>query len=509
LPQKVTARRGPQRSSGQKRWGCLLPQSRARSTSTNRRPEGFGGATPGTTREPADLRPQAVRSRIPLEATPDGEPLSKFDRKQDGDGSAHLRRGCGPAVTERGRPASRTLERNWVDGSLSRSRRSPRFCGQDVSTRPTNKGGLRAPRVLKGVQTNWMVGGSGAARSNGMNIPPLHHAVVGHRPPSAARESSATADFAVVRGVLFSVRLPHHLKLPTIPQRATGNPVFPGCATTRVVDVVHAHRPRPRRTPGPRHPTLPRRPRRRQRSRFQQLDGLSLAGLVVLRQAHRVPEAEARPVLGGFQIGWIPLRGSSGPTNGCGSRHDSWHALERKHIPRGPPSTYYYGRHLSGASPPDYHGLHSLAEVRANGTNICLRDRLPAHRHDVADPRRSTRRKMLRRLTFDEKVAYQGAARGQRDQDAGSRPHVVRTGRRGEVRRSSARAARHPGQRFGSRPAPSDSTRPVQEADPKNSSVRAAGCKLPVLCIRGKHFGILCIPRIWAARKIGQPREKR
>ena len=97
------------------------------------------------------------------------------------------------------------------------------------------------------------------------------------------------------------------------------------------------------------------------------------------------------------QIGWIPYALERADT--VWDQHDSWqHSKER--IPE-PPSTYYYGR-IFGCFTADHHGLHSLRRGR-RGQHL-LRDRLPAHRHDVADTRRSTSEKML--ADFDDDVAY-------------------------------------------------------------------------------------------------------
>ena len=89
-----------------------------------------------------------------------------------------------------------------------------------------------------------------------------------------------------MRAFCFS-ELPHHLKLPTI-HSGGWDPVFDGVQRHRR-DAVHAHRfvvDEPGR--------VARRARRRRRhARVQQLDGVARR-LVVLGQAHRVPEAEAR-----------------------------------------------------------------------------------------------------------------------------------------------------------------------------------------------------------------------
>ena len=113
------------------------------------------------------------------------------------------------------------------------------------------------------------------------------------------------------------------------------------------------------------------------------------------------------------QIGWIPYALERADT--VWEQHDSWqHSKEL--IPE-PPSTYYYGR-IFGCFTADRHGLHSLDRGR-RGQHL-LRDRLPAHRHHVAELAR-VRREDARRLRRRRRL--QGAAR-QRDPDARARPHL-------------------------------------------------------------------------------------
>ena len=103
--------------------------------------------------------------------------------------------------------------------------------------------------------------------------------------------------------------------------------------------------------------------------------------------------------------------------------HDAWqHSKEL--IPE-PPSTYYYGR-IFGCFTADRVGLGE-PRPRRPGQHL-LRDRLPAHRHDVAGVE-AVRRGDGRGLRARRGDHLQGAAR-QRHPDARTRSGLTRSGRR-------------------------------------------------------------------------------
>ena len=113
------------------------------------------------------------------------------------------------------------------------------------------------------------------------------------------------------------------------------------------------------------------------------------------------------------QIGWIPY--ALERADNVWEFHSSW-TKAKETIPE-PPSTYYRGR-IFGCFTNDAHGID--VDRRGRRRQHLLRDRLPAHRHDVAVRARGGR--------ADDRVAHrraalQGAAR-QRDPDARSRPRL-------------------------------------------------------------------------------------
>ena len=228
---------------------------------------------------------------IPLEATPDGD-VSQVRPHEDGDGPRSPTTRCAPAATTATR-ASTTWTLNWADGSLPFPT-FPRFCGQTFYEADDKELGLAC---VQGVQR---LDGRGVVRAVGwLNIPlclmPLWDV-----------ELAAAGDPAQRRSRRARVLLQRAAPPPEAaddPQRRLG-PGVPGVQRHRR-DAVHAHRlvvDEPGR--------VARRARRRRRhARVQQLDGVARR-LAVLRQAHPVPEAEARVLRGPDRLD--PLRARAG-----------------------------------------------------------------------------------------------------------------------------------------------------------------------------------------------------
>ena len=259
------------------------------------------------------------------------------------------------------------FELNWVDGSLPFPT-FPRFCGQTFYEADDKELGLACVKAYN----DWMVE-EWCGPSGGMNIPlcimPLWDVEL------AAAEIQRNADRGV-RAFCFS-ELPHHLKLPTI-HSGDWDPVFQVCNDTGVTLCMHIGSSSTNPAASPDAPggvggTLA----------FNN-SMASLADWLFSGKLIEFPKLKLAYSEG--QIGWIPYALERADT--VWDQHDSWqHSKER--IPE-PPSTYYYGR-IFGCFTADHHGLHSLRRGR-RGQHL-LRDRLPAHRHDVARHPRSTSRR--------------------------------------------------------------------------------------------------------------------
>ena len=186
---------------------------------------------------------------------------------------------------------------------------------------------------------------------------------------------------------------------------------------------VHAHRVVVDEPGG-----VTRRARRRRRhARVQQLDG-EPRRLAVLGEAHRVPEAQARV-----------LRGSD--------RLDSVRARARRHRVGAPRLVAAFeGAHPRAAVElllrTRLRLLHrrlprSALALRGRRGQHLLRDRLPAHRHDVAERRRSTRRRCSPTSTTTSRTRCCAATRSRCSSSTAS-------DRRGRLRRSFRSSSRHP-----------------------------------------------------------------
>ena len=241
-------------------------------------------------RGPAHLRAQAVR-RDPARGDARRRPL-EVRPHEDGDDARSPTTRCARAATTATR-ASRTSSSTGPTARC-RSRRS-RASAARRSTRADDKElGLACVKAYN----DWMVE-EWCAPSGGVNIPlcimPLWDVEL------AAAEIQRNADRGV-RAFCFS-ELPAPPEAADDPQRRLG-PGVPGVQRHRR-DAVHAHRlvvDEPGR--------VARRARRRRRhARVQQLDGVARR-LVVLGQAHRVPEAEARVLRGPDRLD--PVRARAG-----------------------------------------------------------------------------------------------------------------------------------------------------------------------------------------------------
>ena len=332
---------------------------------------------------------------IPLDATPDGD-LSKFDPSKmvmTAMTYDEMRPGCYDRDAR-----VKDFALNWVDGSLPFPT-FPRFCGQTFIRDPRPRS--RA-RVREGLQR---LDGRGVVCAVGWRQhPALHHAAVGRRARGrgdpAQRRSRARA-----RSASASCPTASACRRSTAPQ---WDPVFQVCNDTGVTLCMHIGSSST--DPAVSHTTRTRGGGRH--ARVQQLDGVACR-LVVLGQAHQVPEAEARVLRRPDRLD--PVRRSSGPTP-CGTSTRRGRS-RRQRIPE-PPSTYYYGR-IFGCFTADHHGLHSLAEVGED--NICFETDYP-HTDTTWPNSKEYIEKML--ADFDDEVCYK-VLRGERDQDVGARPEVT------------------------------------------------------------------------------------
>ena len=256
-------------------------------------------------------------------------------------------------------------------------------------------------RVREGVQR---LDGRGVVRAVGRREhPAVHHAAVGRR--ARGRRDPAQRGSRRARVLLQRDAAPP--RAADDPQRARGTRCS-RCATTpasRCACTSARRRPTPRR-----HPTRRAASAARSRSttRWRRSADWLFSGKLIQFPKLKLAYSEG-------QIGWIPYALERADT--VWDKHDAWQK-SKELIPE-PPSSYYYGR-IFGCFTADHHGLHSLGGGR-RGQHL-LRDRLPAHRHDVAELE-GVHREDARRLRRRRRV--QGAAR-QRDQDAGARPRLER-----------------------------------------------------------------------------------
>ena len=329
---------------------------------------------------------------IPLEATPGGDVSSSTASKMLMTAVTYdeMRPGCYDRDAR-----IKDFELNWIDGSLPFPT-FPRFCGQTFYEGDDKDLGLACVKAYN----DWMVE-EWCEPSGGLNIPlcliPLWDVEL------AAAETQRNADRGV-RAICFS-ELPHHLKLPTI-HTGDWDPLFQVCNDTGVTLCMHIGSSSTNPAASPDAPggvggTLA----------FNN-SMASLADWLFSGQAHPVPEAEARVLRGPDRLD--PLRARAG-RHGVGAARQL--AAVEGEDPRAAVDLLLR---------PDLRLLHrrppraALARRSRRGQHL-LRDRLPAHRHDVAELE-GVRREDARRLRRRHRL--QGAA-GQRDQDAGARPRLI------------------------------------------------------------------------------------
>ena len=207
------------------------------------------------------------------------------------------------------------------------------------------------------------------------------------------------------RAVCFS-EIPPHLGLPSI-HTGYWDPLFAVCQETRTALCMHIGSSSKMPAASPDAP-----PSTDIMLSFNN-SMASLADFIFSGVLVRFPELKLAYSEG--QIGWIPY--ALERADNVWEYHSSW-TKAKETIPE-PPSTYYRGR-IFGCFTNDVHGLASIDAGR--GGQRLLRDRLPAHGHDVAVRARGGRTDDRR---ADRRAALQGPAR-QRDQDARSRPRLSR-----------------------------------------------------------------------------------
>ena len=285
------------------------------------------------------------------------------------------------------------LALNWTDGSLPFPT-FPRFCGQTFYEGEDKELGLAC------AYNDWMVE-EWCGPSGGVNIPlcliPLWDVELAG--PETVRNAQRG-----VRAICFS-ELPHHLKLPTI-HSGYWDPLFQVCNDWGVTVCMHIGSSSTNPMASPDAPAGAGAMIAFNNSMA------SLADWLFSRKLIEFPKLKIAYSEG--QIGWIPYALERADT--IWEQHDSWQR-SKKILPE-PPSTYYYGGlRLLHRGPP----RAVLARVRRAGQHL-LRDRLSAHRHDVA-ALEGLRREDAHRLR--PRRGVQGPAR-KRDQDAGARPRLVR-----------------------------------------------------------------------------------
>ena len=281
---------------------------------------------------------------IPLSATPDGDVVDVRPHGDDDD-RGHLRRDA-PRLLRPRRRASRTSSST---GSTARCRsRRSRASAARRSTRPTTRSSRsRACEAYN----DWMVE-EWCEPSGGVNIPlclmPLWDVEL------AVEEIQRNAARGV-RAFCFS-ELPTRLDLPSI-HTGYWDPVFAVCNDTGVTLCMHIGSSSTDPAASPDAPAG-----RRRHARVQQLDGVARR-LAVLREAHAVPEAEARVLRGPDRLD--PVRARAG-RHGVGAARRAG-STRRSCIPE-PPSTYYYGR-IFGCFTADRHGLANRSTRSARTTS--------------------------------------------------------------------------------------------------------------------------------------------
>ena len=290
-------------------------------------------------------------------ATPGGD-VEKFDRTTmtmtavtyDG-----MRDGCYDRDAR-----VKDFELNWVDGSLPFPT-FPRFCGQTFFEANDKELALAC---VEGLQR---LDGRGVVRAvRRHEHPALPHAALGRRPRGRAR-SSATRHGVCARSASASSRPASTCRAST---PVTGTRCSP-CATTpasRCACTSVRRRPTPRR-----HPTRPRASAARSRSttRWRRSPTGCSAGKLIEFPKLKLAYSEG-------QIGWIPYALERADT--VWDQHDAWQ--HSKEIDPGAAVDLLLRPHLRLL----HRGPRRSQQPRhGRCRQHLLRDRLPPHRHDVAE----------------------------------------------------------------------------------------------------------------------------
>ena len=352
LPEKYREK-GPRIE--RKRWGTFEHKAGAR-VREPRGPERAVGRRAGTSRTGSSTCTSGS-SRSRSRRTPDGD-VSRVRPHEDGDGSASPTTRCAPAATTATRAST-----TWSStGSTARCRsRRSRASAARPSTRPTTRSS--ASRASRRTTTGWSR--SGARRRAATTS---RSASCRCGTSSSRREEIQRNAERGVRAFCFS-ELPHHLKLPTI-HSGDWDPVFQVCNDTGVTLCMHIGSSSTNPAASPDAPggvggTLA----------FNN-SMASLADWLFSGKLIQFPKLKLAYSEG--QIGWIPYALERADT--VWEQHDSWQHSKERH-PRAAVDLLLR---------PHLRVLHrrpprpALARRGRRGQHL-LRDRLPAHRHDVAE----------------------------------------------------------------------------------------------------------------------------
>ena len=301
---------------------------------------------------------------IPLDATPDGD-VARFDRSKMYIAALtydEMRPGCYE-------PKARIddLALAGVDGSLAVPD-VPAVLRADVhgGQRPRARAGVRPG--LQRLDDRGLVRATPTVTSS--RCASSRCGTSSSRSPRSQRNAARGA-----RAICFS-EIPTHLGLPSI-HTGYWDPLFAVCEETRTALCMHIGSSSKMPSASPDAPPSTDIMLSCNNSMASLADFL-FSGVLV-----RFPELKLAYSEG--QIGWIPY--ALERADNTWEYHSNW-TKAKETIPE-PPSTYYQGR-IFGCFTNDVHGVESHRRGR-RGQHL-LRDRLPAHRHDVA-VRRARRRR--------------------------------------------------------------------------------------------------------------------
>ena len=211
-----------------------------------------------------------------------------------------------------------------------------------------------------------------------------------------------------VRAVCFS-EIPPHLGLPSI-HSGYWDPFFAACQETQTVVCMHIGSSSKMPATSADAPVAVAATLSFGNA-MASLSDFLFSGVLV-----RFPELKLAYSEG--QIGWIPYILER--ADDVWREHRAWGGV--KDIVPEPPSTYYY-RQVFGCFFRDVHGLESLDARRRRQHHV--RDRLPAHRLDVARTRKEVAQQMMGRPPG--RTSSTRSCRGQRHPHARPRPRQVDT----------------------------------------------------------------------------------